>query len=213
MAGMARKESAGSIPEASLPEMIDELNSVLVPDEEIARVHDYAEKKRLAQERRVAERKKMQDTLDQLEASVSELRNSSTRVSADWRSLDEHTDIMKGMENEKFDLAKKINEQEAALSMLESEIEEMRCEGDAVEAWDIEEEVGMDRNALSLQLFRGMGFIPYQDTADPEAPITSLLVRSAKRNAAVSIDIDPASLRDNDMTPFTLAEKLWAAAE
>ncbi|PKI83852.1 hypothetical protein MVES_002086 [Malassezia vespertilionis] len=188
MAGMARKESAGSIPEASLPEMIDELNSVLVPDEEIARVHDYAEKKRLAQE--------------QLEASVSELRNSSTRVSADWRSLDEHTDIMKGMENEKFDLAKKINEQEAALSMLESEIEEMRCEGDAVEAWDIEEE-----------LFRGMGFIPYQDTADPEAPITSLLVRSAKRNAAVSIDIDPASLRDNDMTPFTLAEKLWAAAE
>ena len=35
---------------------------------------------------------------------------------------------MKGMEDEKFDLAKKINDQEATLSMLESEIEELRRE-------------------------------------------------------------------------------------
>lgn len=55
--------------------------------------------------------------------------------------------MMKEMENEKFDLAKKINEQEAALSMLETEIEELRRESDAVENWDIEQEVGMDRSA------------------------------------------------------------------
>lgn len=54
---------------------------------------------------------------------------------------------MKQMENEKFGLAKKINEQEAALSMLESEIEELRKESEAVENWDIEREVGMDRSA------------------------------------------------------------------
>ena len=53
---------------------------------------------------------------------------------------------MKGMENEKFDLAKKINDQEATLSMLESEIEELRRESEVMENWDIEEEVGMDRN-------------------------------------------------------------------
>lgn len=57
---------------------------------------------------------------------------------------------MKEMENEKFDLAKKINEQEAALSMLETEIEELRRESDAVENWDIEQEVGMDRSAYVL---------------------------------------------------------------
>lgn len=50
------------------------------------------------------------------------------------------------MEDEKFDLAKKINEQEAILSMLESEIEELRRESEVMENWDIEEEVGMDRN-------------------------------------------------------------------
>lgn len=78
---------------------------------------------------------------------MSELRESSTRAAAEWRSLEEHTCIMKGMEDEKFDLAKKINEQEATLSMLESEIEELRRESEVVENWDIEEEVGMDRNA------------------------------------------------------------------
>ena len=53
---------------------------------------------------------------------------------------------MKGMEDEKFDLAKKINDQEATLSMLESEIEELRRESEVMKNWDIEEEVGMDRN-------------------------------------------------------------------
>lgn len=54
---------------------------------------------------------------------------------------------MKDMEDQKFDLAKKINEQESMLSSLESEIDELRRESDVLESWDIEEEVGMDRNA------------------------------------------------------------------
>ena len=83
----------------------------------------------------------------ELQASVAELRESSTRSAADWHSLETHQTMMKEMENEKFDLAKKINEQEAALSMLETEIEELRRESDAVENWDIEQEVGMDRSA------------------------------------------------------------------
>lgn len=89
----------------------------------------------------------MHELNSELQSSVSELRESSTRTSADWHSLEAHQSIMKEMENEKFDLAKKINEQEAALSMLESEIEELRRESDAVENWDIEQEVGMDRSA------------------------------------------------------------------
>jgi len=54
---------------------------------------------------------------------------------------------MKALEDEKFDLAKNINDQESTLSMLESEIDELRRESEVVENWDIEEEVGMDRNA------------------------------------------------------------------
>ena len=82
-----------------------------------------------------------------LRESVNELRESSTRAAADWHSLEAHQSLMKQMEDEKFDLAKKINEQEAALSVLETEIEDLRKESDAVENWDIEQEVGMDRTA------------------------------------------------------------------
>ena len=82
-----------------------------------------------------------------LEKSVSQLRESTSRSSADWRSLEEHMAVMKNMEDQKFDLARKINEQEAALSMLESEIEELRRKSDMLENWDVEEEVVMDKNA------------------------------------------------------------------
>ena len=83
----------------------------------------------------------------ELQASVTELRESSTRAAADWHSLETHQSMMKQMENERFDLAKKINEQESALTVLETEIEDLRKESDAVENWDIEQEVGMDRSA------------------------------------------------------------------
>lgn len=58
-----------------------------------------------------------------------------------------------------------------------------------------------------------MGFVPFRDPANPDGPITSLLVRSARRNVAVSFDVDEKSRKQNDMTSFDLAEKLWAAAD
>ncbi|WFD14499.1 hypothetical protein MARU1_000504 [Malassezia arunalokei] len=124
-------------------EMINELNAVLVPDEELVRIREFKTMLEEVQERRDAERSKFEEII---KPSVSELRESSTRASAEWRSFEEHASIMKGMEDEKFDLAKKINDQEATLSMLESEIEELRRESEVMENWDIEEEVGMDRN-------------------------------------------------------------------
>lgn len=140
--------------------MINELNGVLVPDEELVRIREFKTMLEEVQERRDAERSKFEEIIKrmlashstdgiELEASVSELRESSTRASAEWRSFEEHASIMKGMENEKFDLAKKINDQEATLSMLESEIEELRRESEVMENWDIEEEVGMDRNVYA----------------------------------------------------------------
>ncbi|WFD31346.1 hypothetical protein MSPP1_002381 [Malassezia sp. CBS 17886] len=210
---MAGRESGPHISEASLPEMIDELNSVLVPDEEIGRAREYTEKLQQLEAGRAEDRRKMETGIKALEASVSELRESSTRASADWRSLETHVAAMTELENEKFDMAKTINEQDAALSMLESEIEELRRESDAVENWDIEQEVEMDKKALSIQLFRGMGFLPYHDGADAEVPITSLVVRSARRNVAVTFDVDDKSLKEHGLTSYELASKLWAAAD
>ncbi|KAL4401963.1 hypothetical protein ACI68E_001614 [Malassezia pachydermatis] len=120
---------------------------------------------------------------------------------------------MKDMEDQKFDLAKKINEQESMLSSLESEIDELRRESDVLESWDIEEEVGMDRNALSLQLFRGMGFVPYQESTEPDAAITSLIVRSLRRNVATSFDINQDELMKSTKLRYELAKKLWTAAD
>ena len=166
---MSEHHSDATMTESTLPyvklrssltvdsEMINELNAVLVPDEELVRIREFKTMLEEVQERRDAERSKFEEIIKrmfashstdgiELEASVSELRESSTRASAEWRSFEEHASIMKGMENEKFDLAKKINDQEATLSMLESEIEELRRESEVMENWDIEEEVGMDRN-------------------------------------------------------------------
>lgn len=74
---MARRESSAAIPEASLPcvgnmsdlfysEMIQELNSVLVPDEEIARIHEYTRAMKETKEEREAERAKTQSMLDRM---------------------------------------------------------------------------------------------------------------------------------------------------
>lgn len=43
--------------------MIEELNSVLVPDEEIARIHEYAHARKEARQEREAEREKIQAML------------------------------------------------------------------------------------------------------------------------------------------------------
>jgi len=159
--------------------------------------------------------------LSGLEKSVSELRESSTRSSADWRSLEEHITVMKNMEDEKFDLARRINEQEATLSMLESEIEELRRKSDMLENWDVEEEVVMDKNAyvvcsnysLSLNLFRGIGFLPHYESKQPDALMVSLLVRSTKHNVATSFDIDYDMLKSSPSERCALAMQIWDAAE
>lgn len=67
-------------------------------------------------------------------------------------------------------------------------------------------------NSLALQLFRGMGFVPHHDNDEASAPITSLLVRSAKRNVAASFDIDHEALHNSVQARYDLASRLWAAA-
>ncbi|WFD36030.1 hypothetical protein MCUN1_002901 [Malassezia cuniculi] len=132
---------------SDLPDMIEELKSVLVPDEEIRQIREYSERMRSAEAAHEREQAELNSIVSELEESVRTLRESTTRSAADWRSLNEHTAAMQAMENEKFDLAKKINEQEAALSTLESEIEQLRQESDAIDDWSVERDVAMDKDA------------------------------------------------------------------
>lgn len=204
------------------------------PAEDVAQIQDLSQAIHEARLERDAEVQSAKDRVDrayiyiyiwanlELQHTVAELRKGSTRAAADWRSIEEHMETMTKMENEKFGLAKKINEQETALASLEADLSAFRAKIDAGESRDVEQDVEMDRSAyvpsqvltpsLALQLFRNMGFVPFHDPAQPNAPITSLLVRSARRNVAVSVDIDEKSRKENKLTSFELAEKLWAAA-
>lgn len=128
-------------------EMIEELKSVLVPEEEIARIREYSERMRAAEAARQRERAELHSVVSELETAVNTLRENSTRSAADWRSLSEHTAVMQAMENDKFDLAKQINEQESALSALEAEIEKLRNESDSIDDWSVERDIGMDKDA------------------------------------------------------------------
>lgn len=127
--------------------MIEELKSVLVADEEISRVREFTEQMRAAEAARDREQSELKGVVAELEEAVRVLRESSTRTAADWRSLNEHTAAMQAMENDKFDLAKNINEQEAALSGLEAEIEHLRQESEAIDDWTVDRDVAMDKDA------------------------------------------------------------------
>lgn len=83
----------------------------------------------------------------ELQHTVAELRKGSTRAAADWRSIEEHMETMTNMENEKFGLAKKINEQENTLASLEADLSAFRAKIDAGESRDVEQDVEMDRSA------------------------------------------------------------------
>lgn len=59
-----------------------------------------------------------------------------------------------------------------------------------------------------------MGFLPSKD-ADSSAddPISSILVRSDKRNAALPFEVSDDVIKQLGISPFILAEQLWKAAE
>ena len=56
-----------------------------------------------------------------------------------------------------------------------------------------------------------MGFIPCQENDEPDAQIMSLLVRSARRNVAVSFDVDHMALQRSGSARVDFASQLWAA--
>ena len=128
-------------------DMIEELKSVLVPDEEIVRIREYSERMRTTAAARASEQSELRNVVSELESAVNTLRESTTRSAADWRSLSEHAAAMQAMENDKFDLAKQINEQESALSALEAEIEQLRRESDMIDDWSVDRDIDMDKDA------------------------------------------------------------------
>ena len=82
-----------------------------------------------------------------METALLELKRNSTRSAAEWRSLNSHREVMAKLDNQKFDLAKSINEEESKLSALKSELSELKKENEEVDACDVENEYDMDRDA------------------------------------------------------------------
>lgn len=102
---------------------------------------------------------------------------------------------------------------------MQTEVLELKRLQEELEEVDVEDETEMDRDALCLRIFRGLGFLPSKNSAeDKEAEIkaedwTSILVRSDTRNTAIQFDIQTAHLKHNEISPLILADQLWKAAE
>ncbi|SPO19856.1 uncharacterized protein UTRI_00253_B [Ustilago trichophora] len=196
---------------------IDSLIASLSPTSELDHLRSIEKTIRETQTRRKREEEENRAKIHALQTSLNDLRKQSTRQAADWRSLAQHAETIEKLDNRNFDLAKKINEQEGVLSGMQSEMVELKRLAEELEEVDVEDEAEMDRDALCLRIFRGLGFLPSKSTdassASQAEDWSSILVRSDTRNTAIQFDIQTAHLKQNEISPLILADQMWKASE
>lgn len=202
---------------------IDSLIASLSPSTELDHLRLIEKTIRETQTRRRKEEEENRAKIHALTAALNDLKKQSTRQAADWRSLAQHAETIEKLDNRNFDLAKKINEQEGLLSNMQSEMLELRRMQEELEEVDVEDETEMDRDALCLRIFRGLGFLPSKANTATDAKESqshaqsqewsTLLVRSDTRNTAIQFDISTSHLKTNEISPLILADQLWKAAE
>ncbi|KAJ1031878.1 hypothetical protein NDA13_002264 [Ustilago tritici] len=198
-------------------EDIDSLISSLQPSTELDTLRSIELTIRETQLRRQKVEEETRAKIHALATSLSDLRKQSTRQAADWRSLAQHAETIEKLDNKNFNLAKKINEQESQLSAMQTEVQELKRMQEELEQVDVEDEVELDKDALCLRIFRGLGFLPSKTSTNEETTTTdewsSIMVRSDTRNTAIQFDIHTAHLKQNEISPLILADQLWKAAE
>lgn len=195
---------------------IDALITSLQPSSELDHLRNIEKTIRETQLRRRRLNEESLAKIHALETSLSDLKKTSTRQAAEWRSLSQHAETIEKLDNRNFDLAKKINEQESTLSSMQTEIAHLRRLQEDLEEVDVEEEVDMDKDALCLRIFRGLGFLPSKADGkndQQEDEWSSILVRSDTRNTAIQFDVQVAHLKQNEISPLVLADQMWKAAE
>ncbi|PWZ02807.1 Spc24-domain-containing protein [Testicularia cyperi] len=192
---------------------IDNLIQSLSPHEELDKLRQIEKTIRETQTRRRREEEEMKAKIHGLESSLSDLKRQSTRQAADWRTLNSHAEQIEKLDNRNFDLAKKINEQESLLSALQTQVADLKSALEDLELDDVEDQGGMDKDALRLKIFRSLGFLPSKSESDPAESWSSILVRSDTRNTAIQFDIHTQHLKDLEISPLILADQLWRAAE
>ncbi|PWN50933.1 Spc24-domain-containing protein [Violaceomyces palustris] len=199
----------------------------LDPRNELERLRKIDQTIKEADARRRKETEEMEARIIALHQSLQELQRASSRQSADWKSSKSHVETMAKLDNQNFDLAKRLNEDESKLSALQTELNELKGEYEEVEGADVEDEVQMDKDAIALRLFRSLGFLPSQDPTPPSStsdgnPIktsndllnyTTILVRSDKRNAALPFEVTDEKISQLGISPFVLADQLWKASD
>lgn len=82
-----------------------------------------------------------------LSQTLSQLRATSTRDSAGWKTNTEHDDEMEKLQSQNFDLVKRINDQEARLRVLEADVAALEKEVASIDEDDVESQEEMDKDA------------------------------------------------------------------
>jgi cob(I)alamin adenosyltransferase len=82
-----------------------------------------------------------------LSQTLSQLRATSTRDSAGWKTNTEHDDEMEKLQSQNFDLVKRINDQESRLRILEADVTALEKEVSSIDEDDVESQEEMDKDA------------------------------------------------------------------
>lgn len=83
-----------------------------------------------------------------LSSTLSALKESSSRIrSRSWKSEAAHASTMEELQREKFGLAKEISDGDEALMRVEADLARLREELEGVDAYDVEENSAMDKEA------------------------------------------------------------------
>lgn len=147
---------------------------------------------------------------------MSQLRSTSTRESANWKSSSKHQDDMDKLQSQHYDLVKKINDDESKLRSVEMELEQLAKEIKGLDQVDVESQEEMDKDAIAVGLFRKMGFVPCylkSDSQQNSNEFESLMVRSENKNRSTEFEVNDDMMKAKAITPYILANQLWLASE
>lgn len=89
----------------------------------------------------------LSEACQDLSQTLAQLRSTSTRDAVAWKSSSEHQDDMERLQEQNFDLVKRINEHEAALHAIETDMAQLEKEIASIDHVDIESQEEMDKDA------------------------------------------------------------------
>ncbi|UZJ53382.1 hypothetical protein CBS101457_002702 [Exobasidium rhododendri] len=207
------------IPPEDLAECTQALIEVLDPEANDDDLQFYArieQRIKKSEQQRFRDLEETQRQLKVLSQTLTQLRTTSTREAANWKSSKDHQDDIEELQVANFDLARKINEKEKKLQTTKNEAEELSKALDNLDQVDVESQEEMDKDAIAVVLFRQMGFVPSygkDDTKEEASVFDSIMVTSETKNRSIMLEVNDEMMKAKSITPYILANHLWLASE